>query len=98
MKIRKCKVKILEKADKVTVGIFMLYFFRTRLNDAYIINVLFPKSAGHLSVVQSFFLKKYLVTLRVFYLARDFFPYFGGKRRHAFYSKEHYAVSSPLQS
>ena len=37
--------KILEKDDKVTVGIFVLYFFRTRLNEAYIANVSFAKSA-----------------------------------------------------
>ena len=29
-------VKVLEKYDKVTVRIFMLYFFRTRLNEVYI--------------------------------------------------------------
>ena len=28
----------LEKDDKMTVGIFLLYFFRIRLNDAYIAN------------------------------------------------------------
>ena len=55
MKIRKCKVKILEKDDKVTVGIFMLYFFRTRLNDAYIINVPFPKSARTFICCPEFF-------------------------------------------
>ena len=36
---------ILEKDDKVTVGIFVLYFFRTRLNEAYNANVSFAKSA-----------------------------------------------------
>ena len=34
-------VKILEKDDKC----FMLYFFRTQLNEAYIANVSFTKSA-----------------------------------------------------
>ena len=34
-----------EKDDKVTVGTFMLYFFRIRLNEAYIANVPFAKSA-----------------------------------------------------
>ena len=38
-------VKILEKDDKATVGIIMLCFFRTRLNEAYIANVPFAKSA-----------------------------------------------------
>ena len=37
--------KILEKDVKVTVGIFVIYFFRTRLNEAYIANVSFTKSA-----------------------------------------------------
>ena len=35
--------KILEKDGKVTVGIFMLYFFRTRLNEAEIANLPFAK-------------------------------------------------------
>ena len=38
-------VQILEKDDKVTVGISMLYFFRTLLNAANIANVSF---ANHL--------------------------------------------------
>ena len=37
--------QILEKDDKVTVGIFVLYFFRTRLNEACIANVSFSKYA-----------------------------------------------------
>ena len=37
----------------------MLYFFRTRLNEAYIANDLLESLQGHLSVVQSFiFFKK----------------------------------------
>ena len=38
--------KILEKDDKVGVGIFMLYFFRTWLNEAYIANVSFANPAS----------------------------------------------------
>ena len=50
---------ISEMDYKVTVGIFMLYFFRKRLNEVYIANVLFTKSANLLFLVQSsiFFLK-----------------------------------------
>ena len=43
-----------EKDDKVTVGIFMLYFFRIRLNEAYIANVPFASLQGHLSLVLFF--------------------------------------------
>ena len=42
--MRQPQRKMLEKDDKVTVGIFMFYFARTQLNEAYIINVLFAKS------------------------------------------------------
>ena len=35
----------IRKGDKVTVRIFMLYLFRTRLNEAYIANVSLTKSA-----------------------------------------------------
>ena len=45
---------ILEMDYKVRVGIFMLYFFRKRLNEVYIANVLFTKSANLLFLVQSF--------------------------------------------
>ena len=34
-----------EKDDEVTIGIFMLHFFRTRLKEAYIANVSLAKSA-----------------------------------------------------
>ena len=56
---------MLEKDDKVTVGIVMLYFFRTRLNEAYIANVSFAKSARtFICCSELYFLKKkYLVTL-----------------------------------
>ena len=37
-------LNILEKDDKLTVGIVILYSFRTRLNEAYISNVSFAKS------------------------------------------------------
>ena len=47
-------MKVLKKDDKVTVEIFMLYFFRTRSNKAYIANVSFAKSARTFTVVQSF--------------------------------------------
>ena len=45
---------ILEMDYKVRVGIFMLYFFRKRLNEVHIANVLFTKSANLLFLVQSF--------------------------------------------
>ena len=45
---------ISEMDYKVTVGIFMLYFFRKRLNEVYIANVPFTKSANLLFLVQSF--------------------------------------------
>ena len=38
-------LKILEKDDKEAVGIFILYFFRTWLNEAYIVNVSFANPA-----------------------------------------------------
>ena len=41
----------------MTVGIIMLYLFRARLNEAYIANVSFAKSA-RTSVAQSFIFKK----------------------------------------
>ena len=77
----------------------MLYFLRTRLNETYIANLSFAKSAMTFICCPElyFFKKKYLVTLH-FNLARDDFPYFGGKGRYAFCSKVHCAVSSPLQS
>ena len=42
---------IRKKDDKVTAGIFLLYFFRTWLNEAYIANVSFAilqSLQGHL--------------------------------------------------
>ena len=36
--MRQSWFKILEKGDKVTVGIFMIYFFRSWLNEALIAN------------------------------------------------------------
>ena len=43
--LHKHNIKILRKDDKVTVQIFMLYFFTARLNEAYIGNVSFTKCA-----------------------------------------------------
>ena len=56
---------MLEKDNRVTVEIVMLYFFRTRLNEAYIANVTFAKSARPSICCPElyFFKKKYLVTL-----------------------------------
>ena len=58
-------VKILEKDDKATLGIIMLCFFRTRLNEAYIANVPFAKSARtFICCPELYYLKKkYPVTL-----------------------------------
>ena len=39
----------------MTIGIFRLYFFRTRLNEPCIANVLLQSLQGYLSVIQSFF-------------------------------------------
>ena len=39
--LHKHNIKILRKDDKVTVQIFMIYFFTARLNEAYIGNVSF---------------------------------------------------------
>ena len=51
--------KILEKDDKVTVATIMLYFVRTRLNEAYIVNVSFAKSARtFIFCPELYFLKK----------------------------------------
>ena len=47
---------MLEKDDKVTVGIFMLYFNKTQLNEAYITSVSF----ANVSVAQSF-----IITLKI---------------------------------
>ena len=47
---------MLEKDDKVTVGIFMLYFNKTQLNEAYIASVSF----ANVSVAQSF-----IITLKI---------------------------------
>ena len=41
--MRQPQYKILEKDDKVTAGIFMLYFFRTQLNEACISNFIIYK-------------------------------------------------------
>ena len=38
----------------MTIGIFRLYFFRTRLNEPCIANVLLQSLQGYLSVIQSF--------------------------------------------
>ena len=56
---------MLEKDNKVTVEIVMLYFFRTRLNEAYIANVSFAKSARTFICCPElhFFKQIYLVTL-----------------------------------
>ena len=48
--------KILEKDGKVTVGIFMLYFFRTRLNEAEIANLPFAKDARTFICCPEFYL------------------------------------------
>ena len=47
-------VKISEKDDKVAIGTFTLYFFKTRLNETYIASVPFAVLQWHLSVPQSF--------------------------------------------
>ena len=60
-------VKIFEKGDKVAVGKFTLYFFRTRLNKAYIANVSF----GHLSVVQSFIFSKKITSDFSFLISQE---------------------------
>ena len=78
----------------------MFYFFRTRLDEVYIANVSFAKSAKTFICCPElyffFFLNIWFIC--IFNLARDDLPYFGGKGRHAFCSKAHCAVSSPLQS
>ena len=43
--MRQPQCEIIENDVKVTVGIFMLYFFKTRSNEAYIANVPFKISA-----------------------------------------------------
>lgn len=48
--------KILEKDDKVTVATIMLYFVRTRLNEAYIVNVSFAKSTRTFICCPEFYL------------------------------------------
>ena len=53
--MRQPQYKILEKDDKVTAGIFMLYFIRTRLNEACMSNFIFYK------VFKDIFLQGYLV-------------------------------------
>ena len=45
-------LKILEKDDKVAVGIFILYFFRTWLNEAYIVNVSFANPASFIFTIK----------------------------------------------
>ena len=52
---KKKKKKEKEKEDKVTVGTFMLYFFRTQFNEAYIANVLFAKSARTFTCFPEFY-------------------------------------------
>ena len=53
--MRQLQYKILEKDDKVTAGIFMLYFFRTRLSKACISNFIFYK------VCKDIYLQRHLV-------------------------------------
>ena len=53
--MRQLQYKILEKDEKVTAEIFMLYFFRTRLNKACISNFIFYK------VCKDIYLQRYLV-------------------------------------
>ena len=66
----------------------MLYFFRTRLNEAYIANVSFAKFARtFICCPQLHLFKKNIQLLCVFNLARDGLPYFGVKGRYAFCSK-----------
>ena len=85
-----------EKDDKVTVGIFMLYFFRIRLNEAYIANVPFAKSART-------FICRFIFSLKVssdfaFLISQRTFSHILGAREDVFCSTVHCAVSSPLQS
>ena len=54
-KKKKEKKKEKEKEYKVTVGTFMLYFFRTQFNEAYIANVLFAKSARTFTCFPEFY-------------------------------------------
>ena len=73
---------IRKKDDKVTAGIFLLYFCRTRLNEAYIANVSFAilqSLEGHLPCCPQF----YLVALR-FSFRKEQFPIFLGQEKISF--------------
>ena len=62
--MRQPQYKILIKDAKVTAGIFMLYFFRTRLNEACISNFIFYK------VCKDIHLQGYLVHTNKFVTVR----------------------------
>ena len=62
--MRQPQYKILEKDDKVTAGIFMLYFFRTQLNEACISNFIIYK------VCKDIYLQGYLVRTNKLVTAR----------------------------
>ena len=59
---------------------------------------LLERLQGHFCSPEFYFFFKNIYWLCVFNLARDCFPYFGDKRRYAFCSKVHSAVSLPLKN
>ena len=63
--MRQPQHKILEKDDKVTAGIFMLYYFRTRLNEVCISSFIFCK------VCKDIYLQGYLVRTNKLVTARQ---------------------------
>ena len=79
------------------ISLCSFYFFRSRLNKAYITNHL-QSLRGALSVFQFIFSLKLSSEFVFLILQGTISHIFWGKRGHAFCSKVHCMVSSPLQS
>ena len=76
----------------------MLYFFRTRLNEAYIANDLLESLQGHLSVVQSFIFFKKISSDFAFLISQGTISHILGAKEDMLSVPKYTAVSLPLQS
>ena len=80
----------------MTVGIFLLYVCRARLNETYIANL--ANSARIYIFCPEFYFSLKMSTDFALVIFSDYFPYFGGKGRYAFCSNVHCLAYLPLQS
>ena len=77
---------------------FMLYFFRTHLNEAYIANVLFAKSASTLICCPEFIFSLKISSDFAFLISQGASAHILVAREDMVSVPKYTAVSSPLQS